>query len=167
MTTVARTLLDLAEVVPRTQLAAAFEAGDRREMLNLRAIEDVVERGWGRRGLRPLRRLLDEYRPTPAWTRSQLETRFARLCAGAAIPAPALNAWVEGFEVDAVWRDQRLVVELDSWEYHRTRAAFERDRERALALMRSGYDVVPLTQRQLESTPAEVVAALRERLGSP
>jgi very-short-patch-repair endonuclease len=164
VTTVARTLLDLAEVVSRPQLARAFEESDRLGLLDLRQIEDVVEQARGRHGLRPLRALLEQHRPTPAWTRSELERQFARLLAEEGISPPSFNTWVAGFEVDAVWRDRHLAVELDGWEYHRTRGSFELDRRRGLALTRDGYEVLRLSQRQLESTPADVVAALRERL---
>ena len=164
VTTVARMLLDLAEVVPRSQLARAFEEADRLGLLDVRAVEDVVERGRGRRGLRPVRALLADYRPAPTWTRSEFERCFARLLAEEGVPTPAFNAWVDEFEVDAVWRDKRLVVELDGWKHHRTRASFERDRSRDLVLKGGGYEVVRLTQRQLESTRAEVVTTLREKL---
>jgi very-short-patch-repair endonuclease len=68
---------------------------------------------------------------------------------------------VAGLEVDAVWHDRRLVVELDGHEFHRTRAAFERDRIRDAKLQLAGYSVVRFTHRRLESAPAEVVHTVR------
>jgi very-short-patch-repair endonuclease len=71
---------------------------------------------------------------------------------------------VEGFEVDAFWPAHRLIVELDSWEFHRGRAAFERDRERDTILQAAGYRVIRVTWRKLHSQPAETAALLRRLL---
>ena len=62
------------------------------------------------------------------------------------------------------WPDQRLVVELDGHDSHRTRAAFERDRERDTTLQLAGYRVLRITHRRVESEPAEVLAAVRSLL---
>jgi very-short-patch-repair endonuclease len=75
-----------------------------------------------------------------------------------------VNVIVEGFEVDMVWPDERLVVELDSFEFHRTRAAFERDRVRDTALKLAGWDSVRVTYRRLEREPSAVVENLRALL---
>ena len=60
------------------------------------------------------------------------------------------------FEVDAFWPAHKLIVELDSWTFHRGRRAFERDRERSAALQAAGYRVVPVTWRRLTRQPADV-----------
>ena len=78
----------------------------------------------------------------PAPTRSELERRFLALCRDAGLPPPAVNVVVAGFEVDAVWPDRRLVVELDGHAFHGTRAAFERDRVRDASLQLAGYRVL-------------------------
>lgn len=91
--------------------------------------------------------------PTPAEgiTRSELERRFLRVVQEAGLPRPLTNHQVEGFEVDAVWLQQRLVVELDGWEFHRTRAAFERDRERDAVLMLAGWRTMRITARGMDA----------------
>ena len=165
VTTVARTLLDLAEVLPLRQLHRAYEAAERLRVLDLRAVADVFRRSHGRHGLRRLRALLEECRlPEPA-TRSDLEARFLDLCHEAGLPRPAVNALVAGFEVDAVWPAERLIVELDGHEFHHTRAAFERDRARDTALQLAGYRVIRLTYARLISEPEEVTGAMRTLLG--
>lgn len=97
-------------------------------------------------------------------TRSSLEDLFGALCRKRGMPAPAVNAKLLGFEVDALWPQQRLVVELDGYAYHRHRAAFERDRARDAALQAAGYRVVRFTHRRLEREPDEVAVQLRTLL---
>ncbi len=166
VTSVARTLVDLAEVLQPAELERAFEEAERLRLLDLGAIEEVMGRSHGRRGLRPLRALVAELQPAPE-TRSELERRFVSLCRDAGLPPPALNAGVCGFYVDAVWHDRRLVVELDSREYHLNRAAFERDRDRDAVLQVAGYRVLRLTHRRLVREPRQVAETVRALLGEP
>lgn len=165
VTTVARTLFDLAEVVDFQRLRRAWEEADRINLLKLSAVEQVCERGYGRRALRPIRRLLTEAR-RPDTTRSPLEDRFVVFCREHHLPPPVTNVLVEGKEVDAIWPAQRLMVELDSWAYHGHRAAFERDRARDAALQAAGYRVVRLTHRRLEQDSHAVATELRRILNA-
>jgi very-short-patch-repair endonuclease len=87
-----------------------------------------------------------------------------RLTRYAGFPRPAVNAYLEGFRVDAVWRTHRLAVELDGWQHHHDRHAFERDRERDAALTAAGWRVVRFTYRQVTTRPDSVIQTLR-RLG--
>jgi hypothetical protein len=128
VTTIARTLLDLAEVVPHRRLEGAFEAAERLELLDLSSLHAVFRRNVGRRGLKPLIALLAAHQEPAPLTRSELERRFVDLCHEADLSLPALNRIVAGLEVDAVWPEQKLVVELDGYAFHNTRRAFERDR---------------------------------------
>lgn len=164
VTTVARTLLDLAETLPPTQLQRAFEEAERLGLLDMRQIERLFERSRGRRGLKPLAALIEEHRgPTPM-TRSELERRFLDLCGDAGLPPPVVNATVAGMEVDMLWPEQRLVVELDGHAYHRTRAAFERDRVRDAALQQADHRVLRVTDRRLGTQPAVVAATVQSLL---
>ena len=158
VTSVARTLCDLARVVSSDRLARAIEAAERLGVLDLRAFER-------RTPPRALREALADYYD-PGFVRSELERRFARLCRDAGLPPPAMNIWVCGQEVDALWKDQKVVVELDGYEAHRTRAAFERDRKRDASLLLAGYSVLRVTGRRLEDDSAGVVAAVRSLLSS-
>lgn len=161
-TSVARTLLDLAEVIPATQLNRAIEAAERLELFDLRSIDEVLARSNGHRGTGRLRCALAAHHE--ADTRSDLEARFLDLCREAGLPLPATNVFVEGFLVDAVWNEQRLIVELDGYAYHGTRAAFERDRRRDPALALAGYRTVRITHLMLEHESPRVVAMLRALL---
>lgn len=165
VTTVARTLFDLAEVVDEERLERAFEEADRLSLLEMRALEDVCARGHGRRALRPIRRLIDDARVTEA-TQSPLEDRVIALCRKYDLPMPVTNVHVLGHEVDAFWPDAKLVVEADSVAFHGHRAAFERDRTRDAARQVEGYRVIRLTHRRLEREPDKVADELRRLLNS-
>jgi hypothetical protein len=163
VTTVARTLFDLAEVAPYGELKKSAEAADRRNLLRMRELEEVCERGRGRRALRPVRRLLVEL-GAPAEGRSPLEIRFAEFLHARRIPAPAQNVDVLGHEVDALWPAAKLIVELDSWEHHSDRAAFERDRARDTKLLIAGYRTLRVTHRRLDREADQLAAEIRQLL---
>jgi len=160
VTSVARTLLDVAGRVEAHQLERALAQAERLQLYDRRAIEDVLARANGHRGIGSLRRAIGA---EPAFTRSDLEARFLRLVRDAGLPAPAVNAVVQApdhprLEVDFLWARERLIVETDGYETHRTRAAFEGDRRRDAALVAAGYAVLRFTWRELAGRPATVVA---------
>jgi very-short-patch-repair endonuclease len=97
----------------------------------------------------------------PDHTRSELETRFLGLLRRHRLPQPEVNVRVAGFLVDFVWRLEKLVVELDGWEAHRTRSAFEEDRARDARLNVLGYAVLRFTWRQIEKDPRGVSRTVR------
>jgi hypothetical protein len=163
VTTIARTLFDLAEVAPWDQLKKAAEEADRLHLLRLRELEGVCERGRGRRALRPMRRLLAELGP-PAEGRSPLEVRFSEFIRAYKLPAPVQNVHVLDHEVDALWPAAKLIVELDSWEHHGHRAAFERDRARDPKLLIAGYRSIRVTHRRLDREPDQLAAEIRQLL---
>ena len=152
VTTVARTLFDLAEVVDEGRLDRAWEEADSLSLLRLREVEAVCERGCGRRALKPIGRLLAEAH-APVRTRSPLEDRFAAFCRDHRLPPPATNVEILGYEVDALWPKERLIVELDGFAFHHHRGAFERDRARDAALQAAGYRSIRLTDRRLKREP--------------
>jgi very-short-patch-repair endonuclease len=87
-----------------------------------------------------------------------------RLIRDARLPAPETNAYLHHLEVDFLWPQQRLVVEVDGFAYHSDRAAFERDRERDAALVAAGFRVIRVTWRQLVDQPLVVVARIASAL---
>jgi hypothetical protein len=163
VTTVARTLLDLAETLAPTQLQHSFEEAERLGLLDMRAIERLRDRSRGRRGLKPLAALVEAHCGPAPMTRSELERRFLDLCRDAGLPPPIANATVANMEVDMLWPRERLVVELDGHAYHSTRAAFERDRVRDGALQQAGYRILRLTDRRL-AEPAAVAETVQSLL---
>lgn len=161
VTTVARTLLDLAAIVSRRHLREAYDNAERHDLLDVGELRELVETTTGRRGLSAIRRLLARDLESAARSRSALEVEFAIFCRESGLPEPIMNAYVGGYEVDAYWPDSRLVVELDGYEYHRGREAFERDRAKVGDLAELGIEVLPLTHRRLRSAPSRVATTLR------
>lgn len=165
VTTVARTLVDLAGVLPRDRLRKALDEAERSHRLDVGAIEAVLRRTRGRNGCShaAVRAALAELASTTATvTRSPLEDRFLALVAEHGLPRPLMNANIDGIEVDAVWRPQRLVVELDGWEFHRTRQAFQRDRDRDNVLTAKGWTVLRFTHADVMRRPATTVQRIRQ-----
>jgi hypothetical protein len=153
-TSVARTLLDLAEVVNRRAVERAFDQAEVLQLFDRRKVDDVLARAGGRRGSAVLAAILSEHGIGRTLTRRALEEAFLALCDRSGLPRPEVNAWAviegaEAFEVDFLWRQERLIVETDGWEFHRTRQAFERDRARDQQLLVAGYHVVRFTWRQI------------------
>lgn len=96
--------------------------------------------------------------------RSEAERALLALLRRARLPPSATNVRVAGHEVDVLYRDQRLVVEMDGYAFHGTRAAFERDRRRDADLAAAGFRVVRVTWHQLTREPEALVAALAAAL---
>ncbi len=164
VTSVSRTLLDLAAVVPRRKLRRAIAQADVMRRLRVDELERLLASHPRRPGTPALAAVLAEHRPERGISRSDFEDRLVELCAAHGLPAPRLNARVAGLEVDVCWRRARVVAEADSFAFHRTRAAFENDRTRDATLTAAGYLVHRFTDRQLRHAPESVVAALRRSL---
>jgi hypothetical protein len=164
VTSVPRTLLDLAEVLPPRGLVRAIEEAERRRLFDLGAVDALARRSPGRHGLRPLLAALEQVGDDPPHANSDFERDFPAFCLEHGLPVPELNATVAGFVVDALWRDRMLVIELDGYSFHRSRSAFEADRERDAALQLAGYRVVRITWRRLSRDPAGVARTIRALL---
>lgn len=148
VTSVARTLLDLSAVLRPSDLAVAIDRAERLDLFDLGAVVDVLDRARGRRGARALRQAVAAYRPSTQ--KSRLERRFKELLeAERDIPRPSFNALVDGetgtHEVDAYWPAERLAVQVDGFEFHRTRRDRERDAASDADLELAGYRVVRFT----------------------
>jgi very-short-patch-repair endonuclease len=157
-TSLARTLLDLASCTPLGAVVRALEEADRRRLIDTRPIHDLLGRANGHQGAGRLAKALAAYDPQATRTNSELERTFLALCRTKHLPPPALNTLIDGYEVDAVWPEHKLIVELDGYAYHRTRKAFERDRKRDAALLRAGYRTLRVTALRLEAEPEAILA---------
>jgi hypothetical protein len=166
VTSIPRLLLDLAETFSEQQLLSTLEAAERQDKLDLLACEALLARSPGRHGTRPLQRVLAGLREQP-WTQSELECAFLALTRQAGLPEPALNVLVEGVLVDAVFPEQRLVVEIDGWSWHRTRRRFEDDRRRDIKLQIAGYRVARFTYQRIMHEPQAVARELELLLSQP
>lgn len=160
VTSIPRTLLDLAIRVRSDQLERLLERAEELELLDFAAVEALIARAGGHRGRGRLGRALAVYRPDPAFTRSRFERLFRRRVRAAGTPVPAMNFNVGGYELDAYWPDLRFAVELDLFETHGTRAAFERDRLRQEELKLIGVEMIRITRPRLLREPDTVLANL-------
>jgi very-short-patch-repair endonuclease len=145
VTSLARTLVDLAEVLPSDRL------------------HDALDRVTGRRGAPGLRALLET--PSPGLTRSELEDRFLALCRRARLPLPRLNAHLDVgldrlVEVDALFARERVIVELDGGAIHHTKRAFHADRRRDTAAAAAGLMTLRYTWERVTGEPAAVATEL-------
>jgi very-short-patch-repair endonuclease len=159
VTSPARTLLDLAASMPERQLDRLVEEAQVLGLVTRAELLQAVAAGARRPGVRKLAAIVgspDE----PAFTRSEAERRLVELVRQAGLARPRTNARIAGFEVDAVWPLDKLVVEVDGWSCHGSRQAFERDRRRDGRLLVAGYRVLRITWRQLTREPARVTAML-------
>jgi very-short-patch-repair endonuclease len=163
VTSPARTLLDLAAVAPSHDLERAFDEALTQRLTTTASLTAAVERAQGHHGAGRVRALLARSEE-PALTRSEAERRFLALVREARLPAPMVNAHVAGYLVDFLWRDSRLIVEIDGYRFHSSRAAFERDRLRDAELNAAGFRVVRVTWRQLVEEPVAVIARLARAL---
>ncbi len=139
LTSLPRTFLDLASTLPEERLRQALRRAEELGILDLGPIDALLRRSVGHRGAPRLRAALNIYREDPAFVRSKLEGRFLRLVKEAGLSRPSMNFVVDGFELDAYWERERFVVELDVYETHGTRDAFERDRLRQDDLLLIGW----------------------------
>lgn len=120
MTSAARTLVDIASAVPANQLEQAVAEAMARRLVTTTHLFTALDRNRHRPGAARLRAVLEQ-EERPALTRSQAERRLLDLVRQAGLPPPELNARVGGFEVDFVWRREKLVVEVDGFQYHSSR----------------------------------------------
>jgi hypothetical protein len=167
-TSVARTLLDLAELLDDDAVARACTRAEQLRVFDAQAIDELLERNPGARGTRRLRRVTGRLGPGSPWTREELERRFLFLCRSFGLPTPLVNASIavgdHTFVPDFLWPAARLIAETDGFETHGTRAAFESDRRRDQLLDAAGYRTLRFTWRQIRDEPDRVAHTLRGRL---
>ena len=167
VTSVSRTILDLASVASRWQVRRALHAAEVQQLTGRLSVPDLLCRYPRRQGSRLLRELLDEG-TTAGWTENDFEDRFAELIERHGLPRPRFNAdlAVGGriFRPDCLWSEQRLILELDGKGVHATRRAFEADRERDRLLLADEWRVMRVTWAQLRDDADAVMSDLKQVL---
>jgi hypothetical protein len=163
LTSFARTVLDVAGTTTVLKTESILERAERRDLLDLGAIDAVLDRHRTAPGTGRLHEATMIYRD-PAFSRARSERLFKALIKKAGLPQPVLNTFVAGQEVDAYWDTERFAVEVDGWGTHRTRAAFERDPVRQEDLLLAGITCIRITARRIEREPEEVGRRLAEHL---
>jgi len=167
VTTVPRTLLDLASTLPPHQVERAANEAEIRGLTDSLSLADLVARYPRRRGVPTIKSILERLETGTTLTRSELEARFLAFIRESGLPPTSPNALVLGFECDFVWREHGVIAELDGAAVHRTRAAFHLDRARDRALHARGWRVVRVTWRDLEHDAEALATDLRRILLAP
>jgi very-short-patch-repair endonuclease len=171
VTTVPRTLFDLATVTSAQSVEAALRESEYLRLHDRLSLPHLLARYPGRRGSRTIRACLARRAEAPGRVRSPLEELFLAFLRHHHLPIPQLNAWVraEGrsFQVDCLWDEQKQIVELDGFQAHGTRTAFREDRARDRILRVAGYGVTRIAWAQLDDEPAAIAADLRALLDVP
>jgi predicted transcriptional regulator of viral defense system len=167
-TSVPATLLGVAATAPRNVLDSACNRAEMEGVLDMRAVEKLLERRASYPGATRLRTALQVDGLGLDRTRSSLERRFLLLAQRMGLPAPEINVWMpipgEEMQCDFVWRRERVVVEVDAWETHGTRRAFRNDRRRDRLLRAHGWDPVRVTGYDIESDPDGVIQEVQTLL---
>jgi very-short-patch-repair endonuclease len=170
VTSVPRTLFDLAAVSSVENVEFALREAEYRQLYDALSLPDLLARYPGRRGARAIKTCLARRSEGAGRTRSPLEEVFVPFLRRHGLPLPRLNAWIElggsWKQVDCLWEVERVVVELDGYAGHGTRTAFREDRARDRRLRVAGYDVVRIAWVQLEDEPESIAKDLRELLSS-
>jgi very-short-patch-repair endonuclease/predicted transcriptional regulator of viral defense system len=168
VTTVARTLIDLGTVADAVAVDRAVREAEFLGLFDLSEVSRLLDRYARRPGTARLRRVIRAFGDSGARTRSDMEDRFRALVLDASLPEPEMNATIEldelTIEADAVWREAKLIAELDGWQAHGTRYGFETDRERDRLLALTDWLVVRITWRQLSEQPRRLIRDIRTLL---
>jgi hypothetical protein len=164
VTSIERTIMDLAARFDDRQLEHLIVAAERSRRLDWRELQRVIEEGNGRKGLRRLRRVAARVDPRAADAVSPLEVDFFALCKQADLPLPQVNVLVEGHLVDFYWPSDKVIVETDGYRFHKDRIAFEHDHETSVALAVLGYSVIRATYRMLKDNPQPILCLIRKSL---
>lgn len=166
VTTVPRTIFDLAATEPLDVVKALLREMEFRELWASLSLRDLVERYPGRRGIRKVTSALEGLKDEPVGEqKSPLEERFVPFLRRHRLQLPRFNdpITVAGkvFEVDCHWPDLGRIVELDGYQGHKGRSAFREDKARDRKLILVGYSVMHLTWNQLDDEAAEIASDLR------
>ncbi len=163
VTSVARTLVDFAGGSSSRELSRVVDRARRRGKLDLAAIDQALEHRPRSFVTERLQEVLRLYR-RPVFDRARSELLFLDAIHDAGLPAPRINTWEEGCEIDAYWEAERFAVEIDGWETHDGREAFENDRLRQEDLKLAGIDSIRVTARRIEQEPKAVARRLKRLL---
>jgi very-short-patch-repair endonuclease len=164
VTSLAWTVVDFAGIAQRQQVRSVLEALERRGVYIGRELDELLRRTPNRKGVKTLRLAIADLTGPAPWLQSELEEFFRELIRDSDLPDYEANAMVEGMVVDALWRKERLIVELDGFGFHKGRRSFEDDRRRDAKLQVAGYRVLRITQWRLTHEPHAVLADIRALL---
>jgi predicted transcriptional regulator of viral defense system len=160
VTSTTRTLFDLAGVVSSRDCSGAIDRAKRTGCLNLTELDELLARRSRTVEARLLRQALALYRK-PVYDRARSELLFLDALEQEGVSLPVLNCWEGKWEIDAYWPAERFAVEVDGWEAHGSREAFENDRLRQEEMELAGINCVPISARRIETEPRQVARNIR------
>jgi very-short-patch-repair endonuclease len=166
ITSAVRTLLDIAPDLSDRELERVFDDGLMRRAFTRQAAIALLARSPHRPGGARVAKLARVRDRASTVTRSEAEEHFLALIRRAGLSEPEVNVRLGRYIADFLWRDQRLIVEVDGYAFHSSRRSFERDHERDLVLKAAGFDVLRFTRRQIVEEPGLVIARLAHALAS-
>lgn len=165
-----RTLLDLAAVATAFEVERAIHEAEVEELTDVISLQQIIARHRGRRGMAALRAANESLSRGLQRSRTDLEDLFLLFTAQRRLPRMETNAQVSTarrvYEVDCLWRAERVVVELDGRAAHDTRRGFFRDRAKLRALTAAGYAAVPVTWRDITDAPDALEREIRTLLAA-
>jgi very-short-patch-repair endonuclease len=165
VTTPGRTILDLAARLDRRGIERLLDRAELQRLGDVLSLDALARAHTGHRGAHKVLSILQDHDPGTTLTKSELEEAFYALCQRAGLPKPAkVNDHVEALEADFIFKNQRVLVETDSWQHHRSRESFEQDRRRDAIHAAAGWRTLRFTHRQIEYEPATVAAAIEAAL---
>jgi len=169
VTSVPRTIFDVAATEDVDTVAAMLREAEYRELWDRLSLWDLLERYPGKRGSRKVRVALERLKEEPSGRkRSPLEERFSPFLRRHRLPLPRYNAWIQAggkrYQVDCHWPGTNQIVELDGWDGHKGRVAFREDKARDRRLTAAGYSVTHITWNQLDDEAQAIAADLRTLL---
>jgi very-short-patch-repair endonuclease len=164
LTSPARTMIDFAADASSSELADAFGEARGKRLLSDAALSAALSRAPGNHEGAAVIRKLGREDPGSTYTRSKAERLIRRLMKEAELPQPLVGRRLNGFTVDFLWPDQRLILEVDGHDTHGDRLAFEEDRRRDQIQTAAGHTVVRVTWRQLTQEPMAVTARIAQAL---
>ena len=164
VTTMGRTLVDLSLEVSVAELRALLREAEYRHHIDLAELRRTLTGTSSSPAHGRLRRVLDSWVPGVALTESELEATFLDLCARRRIALPEPQVRVGGHRLDFLWREERLIAEVDGYDAHRGRVAFQADRARDRALQARGFAVMRFTWSEVVARPPAVARELRAAL---
>jgi predicted transcriptional regulator of viral defense system len=163
VTSPARTLLDLATRTTPRELDRAVNEARVLHLVTDLSLDEQFSRYQRHRGTAAVK---EATKAEPRLTRSEAERRLLELIRAAGLPPPETNVRIAGYEVDFLWRAQRLIVEVDGYAFHSARSSFERDRRKQADLAAAGLRVATVTWQQLIEETIAVVARLATALAA-
>ena len=165
LTSPPRTLLDIAAIVDRDQLERAVAEAQYRRLASEDELRDQLARNRRKPGVKALRDVIG-IPGGPKRTVSPAERGMLRLLRRGGFTGYETNAKIHGYEVDVLWRELDFAIEVDGYDAHSGRIAFERDRLKLARLGAKGVSVMPVTGRQLKTDPDGTERRLREALAA-